>query len=108
ANGIVKNALRVGARQVRDDAKNIVPKDDGDLQEGIVVRTLSKRQAAEAGVDPNEANVVVTVKRNAKSGAALFYARFIEFGRYQRYAAYKGKDGKWHTNKKKKLDSPRW
>lgn len=35
------------------------------------------------------------------------HGHLVEYGHVQRYQTYVGKDGKWHTNKAKKLASPR-
>lgn len=80
ATGITKNALRKAARVVRDDAKRLVPVDQGNVRDNIVVVTENaKNRPSDAPGDGPSA--LVTVRKFAKSdGTPLYYARFLEFG----------------------------
>lgn len=44
AERVTKNALRAGARVIRDEAKDRVPVDTGDLRDSVVVRSPTQRQ----------------------------------------------------------------
>ena len=44
AERVTKNALRAGARVIRDEAKDRVPVDTGDLRDSVVVRSPTRGQ----------------------------------------------------------------
>ena len=44
AERVTKNALRAGARVIRDEAKDRVPVDTGDLRDSVVVKAPTQRQ----------------------------------------------------------------
>lgn len=73
AESVVKNALRKGARLVRDEAKGLVPVDEGNVRDAIAVRTERK------GAARDEVAAYVVVKKYA-NGVPTYYARFLEFG----------------------------
>jgi len=65
----LKNAMAAGAREIRKEAKRLVPVDEGDLRDSIVVARKVKKTKTGRG------NVVVGLR-----GVGRFYAHLIEFG----------------------------
>lgn len=65
----IKNAMAAGARKIRDEAKRLVPVDDGTLREGIVVARKVKKSRTRKG------SVVVGIR-----GDGRFYAHMVEWG----------------------------
>lgn len=63
---IMRAALAAGARVIRDEARQMVPVDQGDLRKSIKVSTNSK-------------GGTVTAKVKA-GGGAVYYARMVEYG----------------------------
>lgn len=65
------NALRAGAKIIRDEARRLVPSQEGHLRENIVYAAKK-----------NEIGVSVYVRKEDKGGSPnnAFYAHFVEFG----------------------------
>lgn len=70
AERVSKSALRAGAQVIRKEAKRLVPKDTGELAEGIVVQAPTRRQRRRGA-----ALIVVGILRPVSRIAHL-----IEFG----------------------------
>jgi HK97 gp10 family phage protein len=64
---IMRSALRAGARVIANEAKAIVPVDDGDLKRSIRTGSSAKR-----------GKVIAYVRAGGKKGS--FYAHMVEFG----------------------------
>ena len=95
----VRPVAEAGARVLYNAVKQNVAsigKVTGNLQRAIY----------EAFSKDNSGKGVATyqVSWNAKKAP---HGHLLEYGHVQRYAVFIGKDGKWHTNKKKKLSQPR-
>lgn len=95
----VRPVAEAGARVLYNAVKQNVAsigKVTGNLQRAIY----------EAFSKDNSGKGVATyqVSWNAKKAP---HGHLLEYGHVQRYAVFIGKDGKWHTNKKKKLVQPR-
>lgn len=68
----VKNAMAAGAREIRKEAKRLVPVKTGTLQENIVVSRTVQQRGRRRTI---KGGVVVGIKDEAR-----FYAHLIEFG----------------------------
>lgn len=95
----VRPVAEAGARVLYNAVKQNVAsigKVTGNLQRAIY-EVFSKDNSGK-GV------ATYQVSWNAKKAP---HGHLLEYGHVQRYAVFIGKDGKWHTNKKKKLVQPR-
>jgi len=68
----VKNAMAAGAREIRDEAKRLVPVEPGSLRDDIVVSRTVKERGKRRRL---KGSVVVGIKDEGR-----FYAHLIEFG----------------------------
>lgn len=65
---ILRSALRMGAKEIAEEAQRQVPKDDLDLYESIKIS---------ANYDRRKGQVIAKVKAGNKR---VFYAKFVEYG----------------------------
>lgn len=69
-----KNAMAAGARVIRNEAKRLVPVDEGDLKENIVVSKTIKLKGRRRKL---KSSVVVGLANEAR-----YYGHLIEFGKH--------------------------
>lgn len=92
-----------GGKVFRDTAKALVPVDTGRLRESLYLAFKDKLSYGGKVV------YGVTWRKNkGQMGGGAAHGYFIEFGHWQKYVSYIGKDGNWYTDKSKPLDSPKW
>lgn len=69
-NAAVRKAAKEGAKIVKDDAKNLINDDSGELSDSLTIRNVTNKQGVGAKV---------TTKEGMFKGAT-FYGGFIEYG----------------------------
>lgn len=97
ATHLARSMAVAGGKVIRDEAILLAPEDSGRLKSAIYLAYKDGRS--------DENNVTYSITWNAKKAP---HGHLLEFGHWQYYAAYKGADGEWYTNKNAPLDHPRW
>lgn len=97
ATHLARSMAVAGGQVIRDEAILLAPEDSGRLKSAIYLAFKDGRS--------DENNVTYSITWNAKKAP---HGHLLEFGHWQYYAAYKGTDGEWYTNKNAPLDAPRW
>ena len=94
---LARSMVVAGGKVLRDEAILFAPEDSGLLKSSIYLAFKDDRSMKD--------NVTYSITWNAKKAP---HGHLLEFGHWQYYAAYKGADGEWYTNKNAPLDQPRW
>lgn len=99
---LARSMAVAGGKVFRDEAKARAPVDSGRLQSAIYLAYKTDLSTRD--------NVIYTVtwnKGHGQMGGGAPHGHLIEFGHWQKYKAYKGKDGEWYSSKVP-LPEPRW
>jgi hypothetical protein len=102
---LARSMAVAGGTLLRDGAIDRAPvgteeggsKRPGLLKSSIYLAFKDRRSTAK--------DVIYAVTWNSKKAP---HGHLVEFGHWQFYATYKGKDGAWYTDKTRKLAVPRW
>ena len=97
ATRLARSMAVAGGTVYRDEAKLLAPVDSGLLKSAIYLAFKDSRS--------NDKDVTYSITWNAKKAP---HGHLLEFGHWQIYATYKGRDGQWHTNKSVQLAVPQW
>ena len=112
---VARKAVTAGARLVRDKARQLAPKNSGQLAKNIVIKKVRSKNKSQVNYGIGLLSTKATYsnsKANQRKGRAGqtywqdgdgYYGYMIEFGYIQRYARIEI-DGKWVTLTHRKKD----
>ena len=94
---LARSMAVAGGKVLRDEAKQLAPKDSGRLSVSIYLAFKDSESSPE--------RVVYSVTWNKKLAP---HGHLIEFGHWQTHVAYLKDDGTWTTDPNRKLRNPKW